>query len=155
MGTALHILNVGPVNELIITPCTLEPVQWFSHRALWSWNPGCSEEWPGVGGSRHFPASVKLQLHLSWLPWLGSAWDCIWRCVSCAVTLHSLHSRLDIPMWSLLRKCSDPSLPLCFLHCFRCSHVKGGWQWNKLDGWEKQHVHNCSHITIWLFASIN
>lgn len=65
MGIALHILHVGSLNELLITPCTLEPVQWFSHRACGAGIQAAMRNRLGLGRgggdvSRLFPASASL-----------------------------------------------------------------------------------------------
>lgn len=44
LGRALYVLHVRCLPELKITPCTLEPVHWFAHCALWSWSLACGEE---------------------------------------------------------------------------------------------------------------
>lgn len=63
MGIALHILHVGSLNELMITPCTLEPVQWFSHGACGAGIQAAMRSRLGSGrGGGVFPGSSLLQL---------------------------------------------------------------------------------------------
>lgn len=76
-GRSFPYSRVWRVAEWRITPCTLEPVFWFSSCALQSHSLGCSDKL--TTRVPRLPPAWAEQLHITRLMWHGSAWACTWR----------------------------------------------------------------------------